>query len=42
MSLKYLLDTNIISEVMRPTPNSQVLERLEFNQAIENWFHEDE
>ncbi len=28
MSLTYLLDTNIISEPLRPVPNQQVLERL--------------
>ena len=28
MSLAYLLDTNIVSEPLRPVPNQQVLERL--------------
>jgi tRNA(fMet)-specific endonuclease VapC len=28
MSLRYLLDTNIISEPIRPTPNTNVLDRL--------------
>ncbi len=28
MSIKYLLDTNIISEPLRPSPNSKVLARL--------------
>jgi len=28
VSLKYLLDTNIVSEPLRPVPNQQVLERL--------------
>ena len=28
MSLTYLLDTNIVSEPLRPVPNQQVLERL--------------
>lgn len=28
MSLKYLLDTNIISEAIRPTPNPNVMQRL--------------
>lgn len=32
MSLKYLLDTNIISESMRPIPNPQVLLKLRLNQ----------
>jgi tRNA(fMet)-specific endonuclease VapC len=27
MSLKYLLDTNVISDLMRPAPNSIVFER---------------
>ncbi len=30
MSLAYLLDTNIISEPLRPVPNQQVLERLKW------------
>lgn len=29
MSLTFLLDTNIISEPLRPAPNQQVLERLQ-------------
>ena len=28
MSLRYLLDTNIVSEPLRPVPNQQVLERF--------------
>ncbi|WP_414541656.1 type II toxin-antitoxin system VapC family toxin [Nostoc sp. CCY0012] len=28
MSLKYLLDTNILSEVKRPQPNEKVMEKL--------------
>ncbi len=32
MSLTYLLDTNIISEPLRPVPNQQVLERLKRHQ----------
>lgn len=28
MSLKYLLDTNIVSETLRPKPNSTILARL--------------
>ncbi len=28
MSLTYLLDTNVVSEPLRPAPNQQVLERL--------------
>jgi tRNA(fMet)-specific endonuclease VapC len=28
MSLRYLLDTNIISEPIRPTPDTNVLDRL--------------
>ena len=32
MSLAYLLDTNIISEPLRPVPNQQVLERLKQHQ----------
>lgn len=31
MSLKYLLDTNIISQAMRPSPNSNLIERLAVN-----------
>ncbi len=32
MTLKYLLDTNIISEPLRPTPNSTVLAYIERHQ----------
>ena len=32
MNLKYLLDTNIISEFMRPIPNPQVIEKFSINQ----------
>lgn len=28
MSLKYLLDTNVISDLMRPAPNSIVFEKV--------------
>jgi len=31
MSLKYLLDTNIISESMRPSPHPQVVNKLRIN-----------
>ena len=31
MSLKYLLDTNIISESMRPSPDTQVVNKLRIN-----------
>lgn len=31
MSLKYLLDTNIISQAMRPSPNQNTIERLAAN-----------
>ena len=31
MSLKYLLDTNIISQAMRPSPNQNLVERLTVN-----------
>lgn len=31
MSLKYLLDTNIISQAMRPSPNPNLVERLAVN-----------
>ena len=31
MSLKYLLDTNVISQAMRPYPNPNVIERLAVN-----------
>ena len=33
MSLRYLLDTNVISEPLRPTPNAGVLSRLHAHQA---------
>ena len=33
MSLAYLLDTNVISEPLRPAPNAYVLERLEQHEA---------
>ncbi len=33
MSLKYLLDTNILSEAKRPQPNSNVMTKLELNQG---------
>ncbi len=33
MSLVYLLDTNILSEPLRPRPNSQILKRLERHQS---------
>ena len=32
MSVKYLLDTNIVSEPLRPTPNAKVLARLKRHQ----------
>jgi predicted nucleic acid-binding protein len=28
MSLRYLLDTNIISEAIRPNPNANVMQQL--------------
>ena len=31
MSSKYLLDTNIISQAMRPSPNPNLIERLAAN-----------
>lgn len=31
--LKYLLDTNIVSEPLRPSPNQKILERLQLHQA---------
>ncbi len=31
MSFKYLLDTNIISESMRPSPHTQVVNKLRIN-----------
>jgi len=33
MTLKYLLDTNIISEPLRPKPNQTVLDRMKEHQA---------
>jgi tRNA(fMet)-specific endonuclease VapC len=33
VSLRYLLDTNVISEPLRPTPNVGVLSRLHVHQA---------
>ena len=33
MSVRYLLDTNIISEPLRPKPNAGVMARLEMNEA---------
>lgn len=33
MSLSYLLDTNVVSEPLRPEPNAYVLERLEQYEA---------
>jgi predicted nucleic acid-binding protein len=41
MMLKYLLDTNVVSELMRPIPNPIIVERVDLHQsriAIENWF----
>ena len=32
MSAKYLLDTNIVSEPLRPAPNAKVLARLKRHQ----------
>ncbi len=32
MSIKYLLDTNVVSEPLRPTPNAKVLARLKRHQ----------
>ncbi|WP_069472794.1 PIN domain-containing protein [Candidatus Marithrix sp. Canyon 246] len=32
MSLKYLLDTNVLSEPIRPKPNQQILNKLEQHQ----------
>lgn len=34
MNLIYLLDTNIISEGMRPSPNQDVMEKLKKNQSV--------
>ena len=33
MTLKFLLDTNIISEPLRPTPDQHILEQLQRHQA---------
>jgi tRNA(fMet)-specific endonuclease VapC len=33
MRLKYLLDTNIVSELMRPVPNSIIVERINLHQS---------
>lgn len=33
MSLTYLLDTNILSEPLRPAPNQRILERLQQHEA---------
>jgi len=33
LSLAYLLDTNVVSEPLRPAPNEHVLERLEQHEA---------
>ena len=33
MILKYLLDTNVISELMRPVPNPIVFERVNLYRA---------
>ena len=33
MSLVYLIDTNVVSEPLRPTPNQQLLERLHRHEA---------
>ena len=33
MSLRFLLDTNIVSEPLRPRPNPKVLERLRVHQS---------
>jgi tRNA(fMet)-specific endonuclease VapC len=32
MTVKYLLDTNVLSEVIRPQPNPNVLQKLEVHQ----------
>lgn len=34
MTLRYLLDTNVFSELMRPRPNAQVLENFHRHQTI--------
>jgi tRNA(fMet)-specific endonuclease VapC len=33
MSLKYLLDTNIISELMRPIPNHRIVEQVDLHKS---------
>ena len=33
MSLKYLLDTNVVSEPLRPAPNAKLLRRLQTHQS---------
>lgn len=33
MSLRYLLDTNVVSEPLRPLPNPQVLTRLQLHES---------
>ena len=33
MTLKYLLDTNVLSEALRPFPDPRVLDRLREHQA---------
>jgi tRNA(fMet)-specific endonuclease VapC len=33
MRLKYLLDTNVVSELMRPVPNSIIVERINLHQS---------
>ena len=33
MTLRFLLDTNIVSEPLRPRPNSRLLQRLHLHQA---------
>ena len=31
MTIKYLLDTNVLSEAIRPKPNPNVLQKLQAN-----------
>jgi tRNA(fMet)-specific endonuclease VapC len=33
MRLKYLLDTNVVSELMRPVPNPIIVERVDFHHS---------
>ena len=33
MSINFLLDTNVLSELLRPNPNETVLEKFEFHRA---------